>query len=290
MEIGPPNDKESQRGFQKEIEKKLTERMRKTLSEKINENDEKIVKNIKKIFKATLKSDHALRHVEGHKAFVDYLKSLGGSPYLEKHLAWNPFWFDKSKDYGLFLPKNSSALKMNLWDDKNFKIEKFIENEAETFLKLFFDLQLKRCKKEKIEILCLETFEYISGFMIVPNAYKAAFEDTEQLYSMLEIMNDYFTAGYYGKIELKEKLFDPAMKSFETFLNSRKETLESFEEFKPEVIKIKELKNILDIDWLKLINLQLFDEYQVDEEEEILVKDLKLLKKMAKNLANTPKR
>lgn len=290
MEIGPPNDRIAQRGFQKDIENKLAEGMRRALSDKIDENDEKIVKNVKKMFKVWLKSDHALRHIEGHKSFVEYLKFLGGSPYLGKHLAWNPFMFDKSKDFGSLTPKNSSALDLNLWNEKNFKIEKILENEAENFLKYFFDLQLKRCKKGKSEILCLETFEYISGFKVIPTAYKAAFEDTEQLYSMLKIMNDFFTAGLYGKITLKEKLFDPAMENFEKFLNSRREILKSFKEFKPEIVKIKELKKILKIDWLKLINLQLFKEHQVNEEEEILVKDLKLLRKMAENLEKMPKR
>lgn len=290
MEIGPPNDRNAQRGFQKDIEDKLAEGMRRVLSEKIHENDEKIVKNVKKMFKVFLKSDHALRHIEGHKTFVEYLRFLGGSPYLSKHLAWNPFWFDKSKDFGFLMPKNSSALDLDLWDEKKFSLQKLIENEAENFLKYFFDLQLMRCKNGKSEILCLETFEYISGFKTIPTAYKAAFEDTDQLYSMLRIMNDYFTAGFYGKIELDEKIFKPAMENFKEFLNSRRKILKSFKEFKPQIIKIKELKNIFNIDWLKLINLQLFEVYQVNEEEEILVKDVNMLGMLAKNLFEMPKR
>lgn len=298
MDVGPPSERDRERSFMRGIHEKLIDRIRRALMEKISVKDGKIARQLKITFKKFIKSDHALRHIEGHKHFVNYVQFLGGSPYLSRHLAWNPFLLDKSNDFGILKPKNSSALKMNLWDEKKFDYKTLIEHEPEHFLKFYFDLQLKRCKIPRKnsfkfdEVLCLDTYRYITGFTPVATAFKETYENIKYLYRMLETMNDFYVAGFHGKIELKEKMFDPAMKNFEIFLNSRKKILEKFKDGKPEMIKIGELKNIsknLNIDWLKLINTQLFDKYQVTEDDEILV-DLKLLQELTENLAKMSKR
>lgn len=301
IDVGPPSDRDQERSFQREIHEKLIDRIRRVYSAKISPTDGKVVTLLKIFYKDFLKSDHAFRVIRGHKAFIDYATLLGGSPYLSHHLAWNPFMFDKSEDFGILRPKNSSALEMDLWDEKSFSFQRIVDYEPEHFLKFFFDMQLKRCKIPRQnsfkldEILCLDIFSYLSGFDLVGMAYKAQFENIEGFYSMLEVMNDHYIAGLHGKKELREKMFDPVIKKVEFYLESRKRIWNKFSEENMKVIKIRELQEIsknlnFNIDWLKLINLQLFDKYQVTQDDQILVKDLNLLKELIENLAKTPKR
>lgn len=77
MDVGPPNDRSSQRGFMKEVEEILTDRFRRVMDEKVKKKDGKFVKSVKKLFRKILKSDHALRHIEGHRDFVEFLQMLG---------------------------------------------------------------------------------------------------------------------------------------------------------------------------------------------------------------------
>lgn len=98
-------------------------------------------------------------------------------------------------------------------------------------------------------------------------------------------MNDHYVAGFYGKIELREKILNPALENFENFLNSRNSILREFES-QPKVIKIKELKSFLnlDVDWMEIINRQLFKKYWITENDEIQVKNLEMMVKLARNL------
>lgn len=59
-------------------------------------------------------------------------------------------------------------------------------------------------------------------------------------------MNDHYDAGFHGKNEIKEKMFDPGMDNYKDCLASRKEIWKKkkFEQNKAEVVKIRELKNI----------------------------------------------
>lgn len=293
ISVGPVNDRNSQRGFMKDVEEKLVEKFRRALSEKVQESDEKIIQEVKVFFKMSIKSDHALRHIEGHRGFVEFLSLLGGSPYLSRHLAWNPFMFDKSKDFGISQVRNSSALDMNLWDEEKFNLKTLAHHEPESFLRFFFDLEVKRCKikDSRREILCLDTYEYITGFKYMAEVYKLSFENSEQILRMLEVMNDNFVAGFYGKIELREKVFKPALKNFEIFLKSRREILEDSES-EPELIKIKDLRvkmPALNVDWLRIFNFQLLKNHQVTENDWIQVRNLRIFKKLARNLVEMPK-
>jgi dihydrofolate reductase len=92
---------------------------------------------------------------------------------------------------------------------------------------------------------------------------------------------------------LEEKLIKPAVRSKRQFMISRKKIYVENDVNNVSLVKIRNLKEIaadLDIDWLKVINSQLFDESKVDENEKIFIfGGAQLFKELASNLLESDK-
>jgi hypothetical protein len=92
---------------------------------------------------------------------------------------------------------------------------------------------------------------------------------------------------------LEEKLIKPAVRSKRQFMISRKKIYVKNDVNNVSLVKIRNLKEIaadLDIDWLKVINSQLFDESKVDENEKIFIfGGAQLFKELASNLLESDK-
>ncbi|KAG5666869.1 hypothetical protein PVAND_014877 [Polypedilum vanderplanki] len=131
-EIDVPDDRLYFRGFFTIIFGKYNEWQRKIVAatfDPIKDENSRKIKVLKNTFNQCLKSKHALRHIQAHKDLVEHLKSLGGSPYLSKHILFNHDKFNEATDYGIEdLWSNKVPNSFNeeeLWTDKENNIKKF---------------------------------------------------------------------------------------------------------------------------------------------------------------------
>ncbi|KAG5666887.1 hypothetical protein PVAND_014894 [Polypedilum vanderplanki] len=303
LDINAVNDRYVYRGFLSEIEFKFWEQLRRTLAAKILPNDHRVAKIAKNFFQKCIKSRHVLRHLDGHKEIISHLESLGGSPFLSKHIAWNSKMFDFKSGFGLLEMKNFSILENeNLWNEKNFNLEKIFELESVDALWFLLGYEIERCVKEDLEILCLRHRSPLKWNKTL----------RENIVEVLEYMNDNFIAGKFGKIELREKLFKPVIENFDKFDQSFSEIEKNFEKSKKKllksekvllknekmldkneeiVMKIVELETKTGINWVKIFNDQLTDERKiVNNSEKVLIENFELLEKLVENLQNMDKR
>jgi hypothetical protein len=292
QEIGSPNDRYPVRGFLMNIYNQYWHRLRNVLMRKGDRKSEKIVKIVKNFFRNCIQSPHhALRHVNGHLELVEFLQSLGGSPYLSKHVAWNEFLFDHENDFGLLHVKNFTALSMNLWDESEFSVVKIMESDAEHFMQFLLNVKLSRCGGD--EILCIKRYSLDDVSDYFNENLQKLYEDEENYLKILEIMNDKFISGTNGKEELSEKLFKPALVNFKKYLKRKIKIEKKYRNSKPETMTIQELNlrmRHFKIDWVNVTNLQLFNYSRATETDLILVHNFELLYKLMENLQNMPKR
>lgn len=298
LEVAAVNERYPYLGLVSQVEFKFWERLRRILTMKIEKKEEKFFKIAKNSFQKCTKSQHVLRHLEGHQEILEYLQSLGKSPYLTHHIAWNPNLFNREKNFGLFYPKNSSSLDFE-WSSDDFNLTKIFSEEPVDSLWFFLSYELQRCEND---LLCFRHVKTSKFNRVI----------CENLLEVLEYMNDNFIAGLYGKKELKEKMFDPAMRNFGEF-SRRKENLELIYEIERElevgeegnsveeknklkksskIVKIRDLKEVFEyeeINWLDLINKQLLRGSRVSGGDYVKIEDFKLLKMMVKNLKNSEK-
>lgn len=297
LDVGAVNERYPYRGLISEVEFKFWERLRRILAEKIQKSDNRVYKIAKNSFQRCVKSPHVLRHINGHHEIVEYLQSLGGSPYLTRHLAWKPNLFN-------LWPTNSnlSSLSCDFWDEEKFEITRIFESEPVDGLWFLLSYELQRCENGRV--LCLRHVSTAKWNKIL----------SENVIEVLEYMNDNFIAGLYGKVDLRKKMFEPALRNFREF-SRIKENLEAIYEIEKDsnfniqeetnnidrcftlnksskMVKIKDFNDVFghpEINWLQLINTQLLSESKVTEEEFLLVEDFKLLESLIENLKNTQK-
>ncbi|KAG5668209.1 hypothetical protein PVAND_016158 [Polypedilum vanderplanki] len=156
-EVDVPDDRTQFLGFNSIIIDAYDERIRKVVAAKfdpIKDENSRIIKIVKNTFSQCLKSKHALRHIQAHKDIVEYLQSLGGSPYLSKHIHFNHDKFNEATDYGIDdLWTNNVPNSFNedeLWIGETFNVSRYFEIEPWFALNLFFNLEVKRCENGKI--------------------------------------------------------------------------------------------------------------------------------------------
>lgn len=247
---------------------------------------------IKNTFQRCLKSNHPFRDVELHREIIEYVDSLGGSPYLHKHLLFNPNRFDASRDFKFDI--FPGEVNEN-WDENNFNLSKLFENEPILAFDLFLNFELKRCE----QFLCFSPkppqFDWIEEYNISWTSYR----------QMLETLEDFIAPQF--KKNLNEKIIQPALSNLRQFQLSKIEIIENFINkylltkpyqnrlygVKSYVIRIKDVKiytSSLNIDWLKIINSLLLDESKVNEDEIIVINGFDLMLQLIENLVKFDKR
>ncbi|KAG5669474.1 hypothetical protein PVAND_017361 [Polypedilum vanderplanki] len=282
VQVDVPDDRQISRGFTSVIEKTYLERMRKTVAAKfdpIKDENSRVIKIIKNTFNQCLKSKHTLRHIQAHKDIVDYLQSLGGSPYLSKHIHFNHDKFNEATDYGIDdLWTNNVPNSFNedeLWTGENFNVSKYFEDEPKHALSLFFDLEISRCKNDKI---CLKK----------SNIWKANKEkefEFESYKELLRTLDDAFVMRPQLRKILVKQLYKPAVERMRRFVGLRTDLWNEFKLGDFMRVKIKDLQKLstesFKINWLNVINSELFEESKLTENDEIFIEgNLELLQKL----------
>ncbi|KAG5669415.1 hypothetical protein PVAND_017302 [Polypedilum vanderplanki] len=293
IQVDVPDDRNLFRGFAGIAERKYDERQRKTVSAKfdpIKDENSRVIKIMKNTFSQCLKSKHTLRHIQAHKDIVDHLQSLGGSPYLSKHIHFNHDKFNEATDYGIDdIWTNNVPNSFNedeLWTGENFNVSKYFEDEPKHALSLFFDLEVKRCEND---VLCLkkpvESWPYLKNEEYDFGIYNELFRT----------LDDAFRTGPKVKKILIDQVYWPAIKRYRNFLKNRNIVLDQFRKKEKTKIKIKDLQLMLagnfKIDWLQVINSQFFEDSKLTENDEILIEGgIDLLQRLAKFLMETDKK
>ncbi|KAG5685161.1 hypothetical protein PVAND_014353 [Polypedilum vanderplanki] len=292
-EVDVPDDRKLYRGFFSTVEDKYFERLRKVVAAKfdpIKDENSRIIKIVKNTFSQCLKSKHALRHIQAHKDIVEHLQSLGGSPYLSKHIHFNRDKFNETTDFGIDdLWTNNVPNSFNedeLWTGEDFNVSRYFEVEPNYSLNIFFDLGIKRCKND---ILCLLKPESSWSYL---KDEEYDFETNKELFRTLD---DAFRMGPRLKKLLIEQVYWPAVKRKRNFLKNRNEIMNQYKKNETTNVKIKDLQdalaNKLEIDWLQVVNSELFEESKLTENDEIFIEGgTELLQKLMENLIETDKK
>ncbi|KAG5668090.1 hypothetical protein PVAND_016045 [Polypedilum vanderplanki] len=287
-EINKVSDRRIYRGLQTLAEMTLEERLRKVLSEKYDsKNDNKIVKIIKNTFRKCLKSPHTFRHIEAHKEAVKYLNFLGGSPYLSRHIVFNPNRFDEKFDYKFEIFPGNVSRNDKLWNKSNFNLSKYFEFEPQHSLTVFYGRRIKRCtdpRDETKEILCIAVDEDF-GFIDRPNFFVEIFTE------LFDTLEDRYLLSKKNKILARNEIFIPAAKNVEIYMRTREEILQRNKNERPVMMTVKELRKLnenIAFDWLKVINHMLMKDSKIDENEEIYV-HAQTVKELGENLMDFDK-
>ncbi|KAG5669536.1 hypothetical protein PVAND_017423 [Polypedilum vanderplanki] len=293
VQVDVPDDRFLFRGFLGIIQLKYFERQRKVVAAKfdpIKDENSRVIKIMKNTFSQCLKSKHTLRHIQAHKDIVDHLQSLGGSPYLSKHIHFNRDKFNEATDYGIEdLWTNNVPNSFNedeLWTGETFNISRYFEDEPYHALLLFFDLEIKRCEND---VLCLKKPEESWGYVEKEEIDFGIYNE------LLRTLDDAFRMRPQLKKILIDQLYWPAIKRKRNFFKNRNMILEKFRKEEKTKIKIKNLQVLFPknfkIDWLTIINSEFFEESKMTENDEILIESgIDLLQKLAKNFMETDKK
>ncbi|KAG5668297.1 hypothetical protein PVAND_016244 [Polypedilum vanderplanki] len=293
VQVDVPDDRLSYRGFAGIVQAKYYERQRKVVAAKfdpIKDENSRIIKIVKNTFNQCLKSKHALRHIQAHKDIVEHLQSLGGSPYLSKHIHFNRDKFNEATDYGIDdLWTNNVPNSFNedeLWIGEDFNVSRYFEVEPWFSFLLFFDLEIKRCENDMV---CLKDPVY--------NEYNFNSNEEDDFVNykeLLRTLDDAFRMRPQLRKILVDEVYWPVVKRIRIFLKKRVHLYNEFVN-RPSKIKIKNLQQLnaekLKIDWLQVINSQLFEESKLTENDEILVEGgIELLQQLVNNLIETDKK
>ncbi|KAG5667502.1 hypothetical protein PVAND_015481 [Polypedilum vanderplanki] len=289
-EVDVPDDRQWFRGFMTIVENKFLERKRKIVAAKFDPNKDennRVIKIVKNTFSQCLKSKHALRHIQAHKDIVEHLQSLGGSSFLSKHIYFNRDKFNEATDFGIEdlwtnnVPENFN--EDELWTGGNFNINKFFEVEPYHALSLFFDYEIKRCDNDKICFKRSNLWNYIED------------DYFEVFYEFLRTLDDAFRMGPKMKKILINDVYKPSVRRVQEFMKIRGIILDKHRNKGKTKIIIKSLQfkfsGKLEIDWLKIINSQLFEESKLTENDEIIIDGgIDLLEKLVKILIEMDKK
>ncbi|KAG5666985.1 hypothetical protein PVAND_014988 [Polypedilum vanderplanki] len=293
VQVDVPDDRQYYRGFIGTVQAKYNERLRKVVAAKfdpIKDENSRVIKIIKNTFSQCLKLKHALRHIQAHKDIVEHLQSLGGSPYLSKHIHFNRDKFNEATDYGIDdLWTNNVPNSFNedeLWTDEKFYVSRYFEIEPYHAFEVFFDLEIKRCENDN---LCLKKPENSWGLI------KDEEKDFDDFKKLLRTLDDAFRMRPQLRKILIDQVYWPAVRRMRKFLLHRDFILYIYRKKEETKIKIKDLQAVFaetfKIDWLQVINSQLFEESKLTENDEILIEGgIELLQQLVKNLMETEKK
>ena len=165
----------------------------------------------------------------------------------------------------------------DIWNSSNFNLTKLFHHEFNHAFSVFMNYKLTRCN----QILCFnidpknqwnwndrENFSY--------DSYK----------EMLENLEDHYIIGPQFRLILKEQMFDPASEELKKFLMKRNEIVENYKSNENKFLRIEELyEENFPIDWIKVINQQLFKGSQVNKTQMIMIEGgLNLMREHFKHL------
>jgi hypothetical protein len=274
-EVDVPDDRKQFRGFQSITRSTFKERMRKVAAAKfdpIKDQNSRMIRVVKNTFRQCLKSPHVLRHIQAHEDLVDQLRAMGGSPYLSKHVHFNPDKFNVTSDSGQWalwsnrVPHDFTD-EDRLWTGGSFNMSKFFELEPATALNTFFNLEVGRCDDNAV---CLKrSLSPLDEFTDDHRMF-----EFNQIREVLRTLDDAFIVRPQLRQILVDQIYRPAVERLLNFLTEREKLLRdsgasSF------AIRVGDMCDKftpkLDIDWLTIINSELLSESRLSADDEITV-------------------
>jgi hypothetical protein len=290
QEVDVPDDRSQNRGFFSIVQAKYFERLRKVVAAKfdpIKDENSRVVKVMKNTFRQCLKSPHVLRHVQAHEDIVAHLQVLGGSPFVSKHVHFNPDKFNDKNDFGIQaiqrnLVPNDFTNEDELWSGDSFNVTQYFEHQPWHAMVLFFDLVVGRCG----DAVCLEKPAESWGYSA---------DDTfefESYRELLRTLDDAFIMRPQLRQILVDQVYRPSIKRQREFINERVGLQKSHGKSDPTKIRIENLQKMIpEINWLRVINSDLLNYSKLTESDEILINGgIELLQKLVKNLMEGDKK
>jgi hypothetical protein len=292
-EVDVPDDREQYRGFLTIGYNKMKERLRKVAAAKfdpIKDHNSRTIKVIKNTFQQCIKTPHVLRHIQAHQDILNHLQVLGGSPYLSKHLHFNPDKFNETSDYGRWAiwtnnVPNDFTDEDKLWSGSSFNISKYFEHEPFIALNIFFNLEVGRCDGE----VCLKQ----SSKTITKIKDDRKIYLFEQFKEALRTLDDAFIMRPQMRQILADQVYRPAVERLLKITFHLQDVLKgSDQSFRIRVRDMRDkLTPELQIDWMKVINSELFKESRLSEDDEIMVEGAIMeIQGLAKWLLETDKK
>lgn len=217
-EVDKLDDRYIYRGFPNIVSDKYFHRLRRVL-DKPDEKDDKnrIVRVLKNVFRRCRNSKHTFRHLEAHRDIMDYLQSLGGSPYVSKHLAFNPNRFDFQKDFKFGLNPGNVSDEDALWNEKEFNLEKVFKVEPWNAINFLLNFEIGRCGNG---MLCLKkSSDGPLGKLIYRPGFDKFYRNI--LMSILETLEDKYLLSPDLKEYVEEVVFRPTVDRIFNFFIAR---------------------------------------------------------------------
>lgn len=250
-----------------------------------------------------MKTSHPFRHIDFHRQVIDHLNTLGGSPYLSQHIAFNPNRFDASREFKFNLtPGNFNEVP---WNDKNFNWTKIFHLEPIHAFQVFFNYEIKRCTTNdhpNRDFLCFAPTDPKYDWIERSNLSWISYMET------LETLEDiHLIAPQFRKI-LREEIIEPALSNLRAYQLSRSEIKENFVEkhliskagLTPRIYEVNNYfieidiidRNLgdLGLNWLELLNDLVLEESKFERDDIILIMGLDLLQELVENFKRMSKR
>jgi hypothetical protein len=169
----------------------------------------------------------------------------------------------------------SPILNNGTWDNERFDLQNLFYREPDHATFLFLDHKLLRCKDPRntsSKVLC---FRMNNGWKFGEKVEN----DTLDILKPLQLDSDVKVA---------------AVKNFIEFLQIKRPLQNKFSKTgKAKIVQIKNLKEMfpnLDLDWLKIVNLQLMEHSQKSEDDEIMIENPELMQQLATVLTKLDKK
>lgn len=217
--------------------------------------------------------------LEYFRDIIGYLKALGSSPYLNKHILFNPNKFDASKDYKFDVyPGN---IENDTWDSSEFSLRSYFTAQPSTFVAIFYHQNIYRTPDNHLGFVTSSRYNHQNNSEVLLNIMREMFENLEDTYHI----------GPHFKKILKDQMFVPTVQNMWEFTRMRHEVEEKYANESAELISIKELQDLTSesVNWLEIFNGQLFKRSRVDENARVWCKP-NLMKELGENLMKSDKR
>lgn len=246
---------------------------------------------------------HPFRHLDFHRQVIDHLSSLGGSPYLSQHIAFNPNRFDVSRGFKFNLtPGNFNE---NSWNEENFNISKIFQAEPIHAFQVFFKYEIKRYSVPAFpnrEFVCFQPTNAQFDWVEKANLSWISYQE------MLESLEDIHLIAPQFKKVLREEIIAPALSNLREYQLSREKIYDKFNEkhlisdpsFDRRIYEIPNYVIELDIvdsylgdfglNWKELLDGLVLEEQKFEKDDIIVVRGAELMMELMENFKKTSKR
>lgn len=170
----------------------------------------------------------------------------------------------------------SPILSNVTWNEDSFDIARLFKSEPDFALRLFLCHRLMRCEDPRNSSQHILCFKY--------DAYLA--------YDVFEIDDASYILKHLKHLNLDLDFVRNRLSMQKEFLQEQDEE-QITDKTKFKILQIKELSMEFPgtpINWLEMINSQLFSDSQITEDDEILIQDISQLKRFADFLKQSDKR